>query len=244
MSKNSNWKLHKFIFRLDFEPDFRLVSQFGHIANVMWLKLKERKAEKWKIDLVQEIVLSGVNKKETTFVVMKFGYNSALVDMECLDGITLKELHNLDLLSVFFDFWQILSDEFGIKICKYKHIGSRFWAIKGSNDSFEFIRDKFQQMMPVLEPLNSMLGLKSADLAYVFEGIDSTGSKVRIVSGPYEQSEIGKYFRFIKPDISYGQIVDLDIRESNLEIHGLKIFKQVSVIAPKAEEILCKMWQI
>lgn len=175
---------------------------------------------------------------------MKFSYNSAIVDIEDSNGLSFKELPNLGFLGVFSTFWQMLSEEFGIKISRFLRIGSRFWAIKETTDSFETVREKFQKMMPLLEPLSDQLKLKPADLSYIFEGSDPADSKIRIISGPYHKSEINKYFSFIKPEESFGQIVDLDIRDDNIEIHGLKTFKQISLVAPKAEETVCKMWQI
>jgi len=246
MSKKSSWKLHKFIFRLDFEPDFRLVSQFGNIANAIWNKVKDNKAEKWKIELSNDVTVSCIveSSEDKVFAQMKFGFNNATIIVEHSRGLCLQELASTKLLNAFSDFWQMLTSDFGVKISRYLRIGSRFWAIKESGCSFADVVEKFSSNMLVLQPLKDSLAINTNDLAYVFEGSDGTDNLVRIMTGPYQNAEFKKYFNFVSPEKSVGQIVDLDVSEKKQEIHNLKIFSMISAKATKAEEILCKMWQI
>jgi hypothetical protein len=98
--------------------------------------------------------------------------------------------------------------------------------------------------MPAFKPLTDELELELEDLGCIFEGQDKGGTKVKLLSGPYKQDEKSKYFKFADPEEKAGQIVDLDLRDNNQIIHGLKAFKIVSSKSLRAGEILCKMWQI
>ena len=236
------WRIYRYILRFDFRVDFRISNWHGLIANkIVELVESEKNFKSAFIDTKSDQILFSAGIDDEIFKI-RIANQSYTMEAEFKNGIDISEVSRTYGIK-FLDIIQKILEDMDIFPKKFKKIGFRAWTIKKQEKSFEEILLTTSNKLDAKSVINNDK-LLLTDLAFVGEYNISEEVTVRIQTGPYNKTEIARYFCNIEPEVKNGYISDIDITE--LKIHYEK-YTFSKILFSKCKELLpivTKLWEM
>jgi hypothetical protein len=220
-------KCYKSIFRLDYPLSYSIVDGLGHRLQF----LLDRSRDKPFLNVKGGISIGNNHSLDHYGQVGNDVFKTYLnpetfnSSIEHYNGIALSDLHNHKVIKLSNEL--ISEKPIQDSNARYKRIGLRTWVIIDDKDlkresilkymckSNKFVTDVIK------DEFNA-----ASDIATVIESQNESGAKIRIQLGPYDKSEMRKYFFLSQKsevEVEEGLIIDFDFWEERLDVPGFDL---------------------
>ena len=219
-------KIHRFIFRLDFNPIFQIIDSVGSNLDLFNKCAKDLGLE-WQglsVNRNRSLVIGKIQHDEIEYCNINLEPNSLGGELQLRDGKNIGEITDTKLFKLFKVITEDVTEKFVIQ--KFNRIGIRSWLILDAEESdFESLLRLFINKVNWFNEFNHE-DEKIDDAGFVLESTLDDKQKIKFIFGPYQKSESKKYFPDIKDSIgNLGIISDIDIYEYDKEIIKFRLEK-------------------
>lgn len=235
-------KINRFIFRLDFDPCYRMIDAPGTVIEIIRTMGGDHWQQLGPTNNVHQIAgnraLTDRPKRETATITAE--PTSLTGDVEFEAGVTWEQLCASEYLKVFDQTCDALMSRF--EIYKVKRCGARLLATSEKTVPPEFVASYTERFRKQFVPERLLPGLSVSDCAVHLIGGLEHDVQYRFVTGPGDKTDRRKFFgqiALLDSDLSddvHAYSIDLDLYQLNINFKGTRLARWLKAKDPFLRE--------